>query len=98
MKDTLPEIFPMYDNAPTPEHRLLYAILWRVIKDIFCSTKEDRRSAISFMLSPDSEKIEWSFDWVCIHLDICPKTIKNHIIEYKNNLSNSKLNNILVGR
>lgn len=62
-----------------PHRNLLIAVLHRAIMDlrpavIQMSSKEDRRTAVRWFKS--KSKKEWTFIWVCAHLDLDPKFTK----------------------
>lgn len=98
MKEKVPEIFPLHDIPLLPEKRLLYAILWRVFKDLFYSTKLDKRNAMAYIRSKKTEKTQWSFRWLCHELDLKPELIRKHIIDYQNKLDKSHLKKMLEYR
>ena len=98
MKKEIPQILPLHDANLTPEQRLLHAILWRALKDIFCGAQHERLDALKFILSKKSCKYTWSFNWVCQEIDLCPVKIRDHIKEYRHKFSESYLYNMLLGR
>lgn len=98
MNNEIPKIFNLHDPRLTPEQRLLHAILWRSLKDLFCSTHLDKRCALKFITSKKDKNHPWSFRWICHEIEICPEKIRNHILEYRNKLNESYLNDLLMGR
>lgn len=90
--------FELYDINLTPEERLLHAILWRTIKDLFTNEPQYKRSAISFILSKKKTKKEWSFRWICEHIGLNPEKIINHVKKYQHKMKDSYLEDILLGR
>jgi hypothetical protein len=70
-----------YGSLPdlTPEQRLLYAVLGRVLADLFSPQLHDRVNAASFITASTSCDTPWSFEWLCLHLNLPTRSFKNHI-------------------
>ena len=69
------------DDGIMREHALLYAILVRALLD-FCNIRFEissasRRDAAKWFAS-DSKK-PWSFLWLCSHLEVCPKRVREFL-------------------
>lgn len=55
----------------TPERRLLLAILERAILDFVGNDAKERDEADAWIFEEESdERIEYSFAWICHHLDL----------------------------
>ncbi len=87
----VPQSFSLTDVDISPEERLLHGIVWRALKDLVCAEPKDRRSALTYLLSDDTEDDEWSFKWVCIEINLDPTSLIKHLKKYQYNLLDSLL-------
>ncbi len=62
-------------NSPIPEHRLLTAMLLRCLKDLAEPSHIESSNAFRFIRSESNEV--WSFNWLCIMLDLDSHYIQN---------------------
>jgi hypothetical protein len=74
-----------FDSSPTPEKKLVKAIIGRATCDILNQTKEVdkkriKREASAWIFSNCNK--QWSFFWCCEIADLDPWRIRNHIISF----------------
>ena len=55
-----------------PEHRLLISIIVRAVYDLTLGSREDRRSAHDFFMNEEVSGDNFTFLWMCEHLNFDP--------------------------
>jgi len=68
-----------FEHKKLPEIRLMWALLARVIMDLFLDDQMNKREAVSFLKSKKSNKIPFSFRWICLYLELDPDHVRESI-------------------
>lgn len=72
-------------STVSPERKLLRAMMIRALMDIGISVSipsaKDKREAADWI--QDQSESEFSFNWVCQHLDIDPKRMRISILHFQ---------------
>ena len=80
---------PRFTSNDTPYLSLLHATLERALSDIFISRKGkkhitklmQRDDALEWLLSDEYNTDSFSYLYICEHLNIDPKKIRNKVLE-----------------
>lgn len=70
-----------------PEQRLVFAILWRALKDVSDYERHIRRDAFQYLYSDNTDP--FSFLWCCHVLDLNPNKIQTQSKDYLYKISSS---------
>lgn len=75
-------IFDYPNLTGSPERRLILAVLERAMLDYVGNDEQEHQSAKSWLFSePGFTSKEFSFPWVCEHLDLSPVDIQRKIMK-----------------
>ena len=62
-----------------PEKNLLVAMLERALLDYLGNQRVETEEAYEWMYSDADINDEFSFNWICMHLDLCPSDVRENV-------------------